>query len=267
MPHLLIERLRSFNLCPCLETPDVPKRSKSFKLAIFIEVTDILAGLIFVGGSICFLPTFSHNLQVFLTGCFLFFLGSIIYLFISCFTYSEAVAEKGALSLEATENGLYWWGSLIFTVGTILYWPEEAQYRQIERLKDMSLGVYFNLFSPEFEGSLLFVLGSLVFAAAAFVNGLSQRSFDTTKNKMLTATTSLYMMGSLLFVMGSVAFLPNLGCNDTMVAIGAWCFIVGSMFYVIGGVISLVRTLKQIRDEPELEKLAPQESTRSSGNP
>merc|ERR1719473_715343 len=108
----------------------------------------------------------------------------------------------------------------------------------------MSLGVYFNLFSPEFEGSPLFVLGSLVFAAAAFVNGLSQRSFDTTKNKMLTATTSLYMMGSLLFVMGSVAFLPNLGCNETMVAIGAWNFVVGSLFFLVGGLVSMWRTLR-----------------------
>jgi len=96
--------------------------------------------------------------------------------------------------------------------------------------------------SPEFEGTILFVVGSLFFCFAAFANALNQRKFEESVAVLLTAITSLYMAGSLLFVMGSIAFLPNLGCNEQMLTIGAWCFIVGSGFFVIGAVLSFWRT-------------------------
>lgn len=252
MPHLLIERIRvwpAWLQCPCKWT-----RSDA-TCAYVVEVLDILGSIIFVVGSACFLPYYKHDIEAFLWGCFLFALGSVVFLGLSMFTLMEAVRDKGGSSLEAFENLLYVLGSFIFVVGTILYWPERPSDFNLRWIQNMSLGSYFNLFSPEFEGTLLFILGSVVFGAAAFANALNQKDLDSVEGKMLTATTSAYMVGSMLFVMGSVAFLPELGCSDQMAAIGSWFFLIGSFLYVVGGAISLVRTNRKLRN-PENAKLA-----------
>jgi len=252
MPHLLIERLRSF---PSLGSFTSPLNRKEYPAGAFVlEVLDITAGLIFVVGSVCFLPPYSDDVDVFLAGCILFVIGGLFYLLICSCTFFEALSLKGLWTLECAENGLYLCGAWLFLIGTFLYWPSEARYRHIEKFKDMSLGQYFNLFEPEFEGTILFIIGSVMFAFAAFFNALNQREFDEWTSKLLSAITSLYLGGSLLFAMGSVAFLPNLGCNQQMQKIGAWGFIIGSVLFVIGGCLSLWR-ITWISRHPELAPL------------
>lgn len=259
MPHLIIERLRTFpEVCTCTF-----RNRKDFPIgAYLIEALDISAGLIFVVGSVCFLPPYSHNLNVFLWGCALYIVGSLIFVLICTYAMVEAIIEKGIISLECLENALYMLASWIFAWGTVLYWPAEAHHEEIEAMQECSLGQYYNMFSPEFEGTLLFIAGSLMFAFAAFTNALNQRRFEETPSKMLTATTSLYMCGSLLFVMGSVAFLPDMGCKEAMIKIGAWCFIIGSIFFVIGGCISLARTMIVLNSD-ESESLNAEQKTPS----
>jgi len=257
MPHLIIERARkNLLLFPCRWARPSPAfvKPRDAIFAYFVEWFDILGGVIFTVGSVCFLPEYSHNLPVFLWGCALFVLGSLVYLIICSFTFAEACHVSGLYSFEACENVLYLLGAWTFLVGTILYWPEEAHYRHVDWLQELSLSAYFNFFSPEFEGTILFIVGSVFFCLAAFVNGLNQRTFDTYANRLLTATTSIYMAGSILFIIGSVAFLPDLGCSHAMESIGAWCFIIGSLFYVIGSVVSLVRTDHELSN-PENEQL------------
>lgn len=248
MPHLIIDRIRSASvLCPCRWGLEKPKRSDAC-CAYTLEALDIIGGLTFVVGSACFLPMFSHDLRVFLWGCALFVVGSLIYCGICTFSLAESVRERGFCTFEACENALYLAGSVIFVVGTILYWPPEAHHKGMDWLvESISLGAYFNLFTPEFEGTLLFIVGSLLFVCAAFVNGLDQRTFDSSESRLLGATTTLYMGGSLLFVIGSVAFLPDMGCTDQMLTLGAWCFVVGSVLYVVGSVVSLIRTARELR--------------------
>mmetsp|Transcript_88191 Transcript_88191/g.205194 ORF Transcript_88191/g.205194 Transcript_88191/m.205194 type:complete len:262 (-) Transcript_88191:62-847(-) len=245
MPHLLITRIRSVpRICCPFSRLDVPT-GRNACCAYLLEGLDILGGVAFIAGSACFLPCFSHQLHVFLTGCGLFVMGSLIYCGICTFSLIESVREKGFRTFEACENALYLVGSGVFVVGTIMYWPPEAHHKGIEWLvESISLGVYFNLFTPEFEGTLLFILGSFLFVCAAFVNGLDQQTFDSSESRLLGATTSLYMAGSLLFVMGSVAFLPDMGCSEQMLTVGAWCFVAGSVLYTVGSVISLVRTAR-----------------------
>jgi len=233
MPHLLLERVRTELFTTRKEYPCV---------AYFVEALDILAGGIFLWGSVCFLPRYSYDLTVFLWGCFLFVLGSAIYLVITAFTMCEGLCERGWKNFEFLENIMYVVGSWFFFSGTVLYWPEKSQYENILTVQEFSLGQYFNLFSPEFEGTVLFIAGSLLFALAAFTNALNHRKFEEDLGSMLSAITSLYMLGALLFVVGSIAFLPDLGCSDVMLNIGATCFIGGSCFYLVGSVLSLVRT-------------------------
>lgn len=253
MPHLLIERLRAL---PKLCTFTLPSRRKFPLGAYLVEVLDIIAGVTFIVGSVYFLPEYSHNLTLFLRGCILYVIGAAIFCFICSFTVAEAVMQHGWQSFESWENGLYLAGSWVFLYGTFLYWPEKAHYEEIETLKDWSLGQYFNLFTTEFEGTILFILGSCMYAFAAFFNALSQHKFDDWSSHMLVSISSLYMGGSLLFAMGSIAFLPNLGCNETMVGIGAWMFIVGSCCYFIGGCLSFWRTCVMLGyPEEDIENL------------
>jgi len=250
MPYLVIERLRSF---PLLGSFTFHKNEYPTG-AFLLEVLDIIAGLIFIVGSVCFLPPYSEELDVFLAGCILYVIGGIFYMIICGSSFFEALTTKGVESLEAAEHGLYLIGAWLFLVGTFLYWPAEAHYDNIETLKDMSLGQYFNLFEAEFEGTLLFIVGSVFFAFGAFFNALNQKVCDAWSSKLLSAITSLYLGGSLLFAMGSVAFLPNMGCNKQMMKIGAWQFIVGSFLFVIGGCLSLWR-ICYMADHPEIQIL------------
>mmetsp|Transcript_86481 Transcript_86481/g.201230 ORF Transcript_86481/g.201230 Transcript_86481/m.201230 type:complete len:254 (+) Transcript_86481:69-830(+) len=237
MPHLIIERLRT---CPCEFTFDWPRVKASRSATYLIEVFDIIAAVIFVVASVCFLPSYSMQAQTYFLGCNLFLLGSIIYCFICTFTFSEALATKGISAFEVWENGLYLLGSLLFLFGSVMYLPLEEQ-----DVHNMSLGQIcdtFNILGNQWLGTILFIIGSVLFVFAAFTNLLNQPKSDGWSSKMLSVVTSFYMGGSLLFTLGSTAFLPHLGCGENMVTLGAWCWIVGSVLFLLGGVTSLWRT-------------------------
>jgi len=267
MPHLLVERIRSAPSIGCFSCPTRGRQSKDGKpnalsqqdltTAYVIEVIDITSGIICLIGSACFLPSFSSDHHIFTWGCVLFVVGTTGYLGLSIFALIESLYAKGPESLECCENCLYVAGALLFNAGTILYWPEEANWPLTLAAKDISPGQFFNWFSPEFEGTVLFIIGSLFFAMASYVNGLSQQGFDTPVKKMLTATTTCYLVGSLFFVMGSVAWLPELGCGHGMEEFGAILYVLGCGLFVIGSVISVIRLSMQAED-PELSPLARQ---------
>lgn len=267
MPHTLVERIRNtpewwtdaFNCGRKSKDGKKLRIRDSAALAYTIEVIDIISGVVILIGSACFLPSFSRDQDIFIAGCVLFVVGTTGYLVISIFCLGEAMYEKGLESLEACENALYVAGALLFNAGTILYWPEEANWPLTLASRELSPGQFFNWFSPEFEGTVLFIIGSLFFAMAAYVNGLNQRGFDTPIKKMFTAATTCYMVGALLLVMGSVAWLPELGCGERMEEFGAVMYVIGSLAYVIGGVISLIRTALQLEDgDPEQTPLMPE---------
>jgi len=258
MPHLIIDRLRDapvdlLRLIPCINVND--KRGRSITFIYLIEILEIIAGIFFIWGSVDFLPQYSNERIYLLHACELFSAGGAIYLGISLYSLSEAVEHKGFRSFEVVENILYCLGALLFEIGTLLYWPFHLQDEAVfetslahSKWHNMGLPVYLNYGSREFKGTELFIIGSVLFALAAFANGLNQRDFRDFKSQLMTATTSMYMLGSVLFIMGSVAFLPDMGCNQKMEGFGGWCFITGSIQYEIGGWLSLVRTSLEVRD-------------------
>jgi len=242
-----------------------PSRKESASYAYVIEVLEIIAGIIFVAGSICFLPQYSQDVDIFILGCNIFVVGSVQYVIISLLTLAEEVNEKGWWTFEATENCLWLLGSVIFLWGTIMYFPERQKCEQVvndhavkghnipdDLLSDhdfrvnvekcSSLSQHMNKNPKEFWGTVFFITGSMIFAIAIFINALNQRTFRRWEHKMFGFIAFNYMLGSLLFCMGSIAFLPHVGCGPEMVELGAWMFIVGSLFYVVGSVASLRRT-------------------------
>mmetsp|Transcript_96545 Transcript_96545/g.278682 ORF Transcript_96545/g.278682 Transcript_96545/m.278682 type:complete len:287 (-) Transcript_96545:92-952(-) len=254
MPHLLVERLRSVPL-PCYHvfvddkvdlsaSPSSCRPRPSGSVDCVVESVETVANVIFFVASLCFLPRFGEDVHVFMHGCVLFIVGGILLLALSVFTSLEAFRTKGWAS-ETFEAVLYLVGSFLFTAGTVLYWPSELNHTNIEWMKGHSPGVYLNLFTPEYEGTLLFIAGSLLFAMAAFVNGVNSSAFSkgasTASGRLLLTSVSLYMGGSLLYVVGSIAWLPDIGFGPKAEAFGAWTFVVGSAMYVTGGFLSILR--------------------------
>lgn len=237
-----------------------PSRKESAAYAYLIEALDIIAAIIFVLGSICFLPRFSKNTEIFICGCNSFVVGSVQYVVISLLTLAEALSYKGAWTFEALENMGWLTGSVVFLVGTILYFPErdfcklavsgnftgDAGSEQCH-----SLSQHMNKHSKAFYGTILFISGSMIFVMAIFINALSQRKFGKWHHRMISIITFNYMLGSLLFCMGSIAFLPDVGCGPEMVTLGAWMFIIGSGFFVIGSVLSCRRTHYMLNDDTD----------------
>lgn len=276
MPHLIVERLRSFDFfgsppqqgIGSFALPTIP--SGGFKKHRFsayaIEILDVVAALMFVPGSVCFLPRFSRQEGYLLLGCRIFVVASIIYCVISLLALGEAISLKGHTSFEVWENTLYLAGSLAYLVGSLLYIPVAPNTSMLEALANlgrampkMSLAELCDSLDGghQMAGTILFIIGSVLFALAAFTNALNLRKFDDLSSKLLTATTSSYLVGSLLFAMGSISFIPHLGCGESMVALGASNFIVGSIFFLIGSVVSLLRTVYlQQFDDTHDEKLA-----------
>lgn len=248
MPHVMLERLRT-----------MPGYLRRVTLCYGIEALAITADVIFVVSSCGFCPPFVRSLEIFVASCVGYALGSLIYLGLALLSTWEASRKHGWESIEVYENLAYLVGSLVFFLGTILYWPSKADrihwLLDFDNLKDLSIGSYFNLMSPEFEGTLLFIAGSVLFVFAAFMNGLNHNNHLTTEGKMLTATTTLFMGGSVLFVMGSVGMLPDLGCGEAMYDIGAGCYVLGSLFFLAGSVVSLARVHRMVRD-PEMMELS-----------
>lgn len=144
-------------------------------------------------------------------------------------------------------------GALVFLLGSLLAWPQNMDPETFDIIlsesvnMNMHIHVYINTLDLVFQGSVLCITGCVCFAFAAFVNGLNIRHFNDVSSQMLSASTSLYMCGALLFVMGSMAFLPDFGCSEKMITLGAWLYTIGSCLYFLGSSISFLRTLSEIR--------------------
>jgi len=103
----------------------------------------------------------------------------------------------------------------------------------------------------------MFIGGSVTFVFAAFLNALSITTMRLTFTKWAVAACSIYEFGGIFFVIGSVCFMPSsTGCNDSMEILGAWCFVIGSAFYTIGGLMELMMTVALLHLKEEEEAMA-----------
>lgn len=199
---------------------------------------EIAAGIIFIVGSICFLPEYTRNVNVFVLGCALFIIGACVYVGLSGLTLLDAL-KKDLSRPKICEHFLFFVGSLIFVYGTILFWPHKsASHVYVAGLKELSLVQYYDLMVPELEATILFMIGSAAFALAAVISALTTDPEDH-EDKLVLTNAICNVIASLLFVIGSVPYLPPLKCNDYQVGIGAWCYIIGSVIFLGGGFATL----------------------------
>lgn len=247
MPHLIIERFRLFPdfLTSPRATGRLESKTENAKAgAYLLEAAGAAASCIFIAGSVCFVPQYADNVATLFAGCILFIVGSAIYLFICTATLSEALL-CGFSNYEIWENAMYLAGSLLYLVGSVLYLPARVDIIEMSMMS-ISLSqvcALSNVKDRQYYGTVLFIAGSFLFVLAAFVNALNPRRSDETSSRLVTGTTSCYMIGSLLFAVGSVAFLPKFGCSPDLLDLGAWCFIWGSTFFLLGDMLSFCRVV------------------------
>ena len=234
-----------------------PEEEKVHWLEQFLSYAYIFACLCFVVGSICFLPScsacYSH-------GVYLYVVGGFIFLKCALFDYEEALNNAGGRKpkiYEAIMNEIYVVGTVFYLIATVLYAPSVYT----------AVGAY----RSELFGGIGFIVGSLFFIFACYLNGMHTgiaftvpedvaRSNPDLQIKIhfaricVLATSSCSMLGSLLFLVGSVLYLPVLGCNDMTAVIGTWQYIIGSLFFFAGGVIPVLR-----RKYANIEYLVPQQ--------
>lgn len=114
--------------------------------------------------------------------------------------------------------------------------------------KRYSLSAYFGFFSTEWEAVQLFIWGSVFFMFAASINLGTNRRFDCAEARLLVVATTLYFFGSAIFVGASICYLPSLSGTPFILYWGASGFIMGSVLFVIGSLLSVVRTWIKIQD-------------------
>merc|ERR1719162_2109464 len=163
MPHLLIERQRdvitSLKLPPRRLDSDPGHDSwRKWVCALMVEVAELLSGIMFILGSICFFPSVSRDIVFFKFGCTCFIAGGVVYTIISMYTLVESVSFTGLFALEPFENLLYLLGSMCFGLGSILYWPtflpnpgDSNEFEVKAGRGPNYMPVYVNTFKPAFE--------------------------------------------------------------------------------------------------------------------
>jgi len=239
MVHQVIQRPRLYHY---LLTKDasfpVPKYGHPIEYAF--ELLYLIASAGFIAGCIFFLPPYDKTAY----GCWCFDIGSLIFFFLSLYDVIEgAVLRRWATRhpqdfekvklVEIIEKSLYLVGSLVFAIGSWLYDPTFQPWIEnfIRFENDEGL---------EFGATVMFAAGSLIFAFAAFVNATSLHHCHPQFVKWAIASVTCFEVGGLLFCTGSIGFLPNMGCNKNMPVLGTWLYLVGSVAYVLGCLISLM---------------------------
>jgi hypothetical protein len=114
---------------------------------------------------------------------------------------------------------------LIFVVGSVFFFPALSRYEDL--------------------GAWLFVLGSLLYLLVSGHDLMEVIRNDqawagrTEAFALELSTTLVYVIGTLFFILGSLFFLGWVGLDRA----GAWCFIVGSLLFVVGAGINVLQIL------------------------
>lgn len=231
MPHLFVNRPRLF---------DLTRGSQELRAHFFWETANAflykLGGLVFIAGSVLFFPRFEAYADL---GAWTFFVGSLIYLFITGHDMAEALRyrkESGRSnlrdSLELTAASAYVSGTVLFTLGSVFFLSAVGWL---------------------ITGAWCFVIGSLLFVLGACINVLQivqARSKITLQLMNLTAVS--FVVGSVLFTVASVPYLwpvETAGDRDILHGFLALQYLVGSVLFFLGGVFNYWRAYIVVSNE------------------
>ena len=231
MPHMFINSPRLHDLTRGRE--DLKTR---FRWVTIHALSYKIGGVFFIIGSFCFFPWCEAYADL---GAVLFFVGSLIYLFVTVHDFLEvrhfwrtSDDHSRKTILEYTAATSYVWGTILFTVGSVFF---------------LSAVGWFN------AGAWMFVIGSLLFIVGACINVLQivqSRSIITLQLMNLTAVS--FVVGSVLFTVASVPYLWDIKApsdRSTLYNFLAWQYLIGSVLFFLGGVFNYWRAYVVMRKE------------------
>jgi uncharacterized metal-binding protein len=208
-----------------------------------------IGGLIFVVGSVLFLPKYSDYEA---EGSWLFIVGSILYLIVTFHDGIELFFNKEAtlaLFVDSTAALTYVLGSITFIIGSVFFLPTVDK---------------------TVAGAWCFIWGSVLFILGAIMNAFQiyeASSVWTSRYMLLTALC--YVIGSVFFALASVPYLWSFQSSEDETKIDDYLaaqYIIGSLLFFFGGCINgLHAHLVMKRDEQHLdEKLQQQQQQENS---
>lgn len=121
---------------------------------------------------------------------------------------------------------LYKIGGVLFIIGSIFFFP------RFEAYADLGAWVFF-------FGSLVYLVVTVHDLAEVRHHWRLSKSHDRDTILEYAASAS-YVWGTVLFTVGSVFFLSSVGWLKA----GAWCFVIGSLLFVLGACINVLQIVK-----------------------
>ncbi|CAB1077759.1 hypothetical protein D1AOALGA4SA_5537 [Olavius algarvensis Delta 1 endosymbiont] len=121
---------------------------------------------------------------------------------------------------------LYKIGGVLFIIGSIFFFP------RFEAYADLGAWVFF-------VGSLVYLVVTVHDLAEVRHHWRLSKSHDRDTILEYAASAS-YVWGTVLFTVGSVFFLSSVG----RLKAGAWCFVIGSLLFVLGAGINVLQIVK-----------------------
>jgi len=127
---------------------------------------------------------------------------------------------------ESFNSVLYLLGGLTFVLGSIFFLPKYDQN------PDTGAWIFFG-------GSLVYLVVTVhdLFEAFAYLRSRKNASFW---ERIELFAAVVYVSGTILFIVGSLFFLSEV---DLVVA-GSWCFIWGSLLFLIGAFINVIQIIQ-----------------------
>jgi hypothetical protein len=189
-----------------------------------------LGGILYILGSILFLPAYEEHVSV---ASLLFVVASVLYIIVSLHDCIEIFfCSEEFVLLDAAAAVSYVVGAVIFIFGSIFFLPGVGRYT---------------------AGAWCFIWGSFLFVAASAMNAMQifqAKSLWTARYLNLTAVC--YVIGSTMFMVASVPYLFTFESSEDQVMIDKFLavqYIVGSVFFAIGGIINYIRAYLAVQDD------------------
>lgn len=218
MPNLFTSRLQKHFLLSRLST------NMKIKLEKWNNLLYLFSSLLFVIGSIFFLPIFSTfgtlGAKIFTLGVFIFLILNLNDLHEVIQNYNKGTPEISNY-LEITTVSLYLIGEINYLIGT-----------------------YCFIFKPsdEWSAGLYFIVGSILFTLAPIINlMLPLQNYPHHKFMLMNANAACNIIAGLLFTVGSIPYLwTRFSLHlDTLMA---FQFIFGSIALLIGSILSIIHS-------------------------
>ena len=222
MPHLFISRPRQH----CLDSNRSSRQQ--FQWEAINAIVYLIGGMVFIAGSILFLPKFEAYSNL---GVVTFIFGSLLYLLVTGHDLLEAITCRRTKSECTKWDNLELMAALIYVVGTILFIVGSIFF-----LSQIGLTA---------AGSYCFILGSILFFFGACINVMQiTQTSSLPILQLMNATAITFVVGSAIFVFGSIPYLwSHLDKTDQSLVftLVGWEFIIGSVFFFLGGVFNFIR--------------------------